>query len=248
MKKLLSVLFLLGLVIALQAQPCTPDNQYTQAGIYPDTTINLPQGAVNQYYLGVLTAVVPEDTMLYGLTATIDSIGVVNIAGLPSGFTWAANTATAFFLGGDSGCVAIMGTPTTGMDGTYPLTIYVESHGKLSGMPLTLPDTVRGYKIVILDSTHVGIIDGSQYPFAVRESYPNPADDKFVLNIANSDAALINISIYDMLGQAVFSQNQRINAGENIIELSVADIPAGIYFYSVSKGEQSITQKLIVNH
>ena len=247
MKKLLSVLFLLSFIVALQAQPCTPDNSYTAAGIYPDTVTNLPQGAVNQYYLGVITAVVPVDTTLYGLTATIDSIGVTNIAGLPTGFTWAANTTTAFFHGGDSGCVAIMGTPTAGMEGTHPLTIYVESHGKLSGMPLTLPDTVHGFKIVILDSTHVGLVDSRQYPFAIKEAYPNPASNNVVINVANPDAANINISVYDMLGQMVISRNENINAGENLIQLNVAEIPEGIYFYTVTKGQQSITQKLIIN-
>lgn len=247
MKKLLSVLFLLSFVIALQAQPCTPDISYTSAGIYPDTTTNLPQGAINQYYLGVLTAVVPEDTTISGLTAIIDSIGVTSITGLPTGFTWAANTTSAYFPGGDSGCVAIMGTPTTGMEGTYPLIIYVESHGTLSGMPLTLPDTVNGYKIVILDSTHSGIVDSRQYPFAIKETYPNPASNNVVINVANPDAANINISVYDMLGQMIISRNENINAGENLIQLNVAEIPEGIYFYTVTKGQLSITQKLIIN-
>ncbi|MBN2728936.1 MAG: T9SS type A sorting domain-containing protein [Bacteroidales bacterium] len=247
MKKLLSLLFLLSCVVALQAQPCYPDVTYTAPGIYPDTVTNLPNAAVNQYYTGVITAVVPVDTVLYGMVATIDSIGVKNIAGLPSGFTWAANTTSAYFHGGDSGCVAIMGTPTTGMEGTYPITIYVESHGKLSGMPLTLPDTVKGFKIVILDSTNVGLIDSRQYPFAIKETYPNPASSNLVINVANSDAALINITIFDMLGQSVLSTNEKINAGENLIQLNVANIPEGIYFYTVRKGEQALTQKLIIN-
>lgn len=247
MKKLLSFVFILSFVGFINAQPCVPDNSYTAAGIYPDTTINLPVGAVGQYYYGVITAVVPEDTVLYGMTAIIDSIGITSVFGLPTGFSWAANTISAYFHGGDSGCVAIMGTPTTGMEGTYPLIIYVNSSGKLSGMPLELPDTVYGYKIVIYDSTHAGIIDSRQYSFGIKETYPNPASSQVFINVTNPEAASIAVQVFDMLGQLVLSSVEEINAGENLIQLNIADIPEGIYYYTIRKGNLALTQKLIIS-
>ena len=247
MKKLLSFVFILSFVGFINAQPCIPDNSYTAPGIYPDTITNLPAGAVGQYYLGVITAVVMEDTVIGGMPVTIDSIGITNIVGLPTGFSWAANTVTAYFHGGDSGCVAIMGTPTTGMEGTYPLIIYINSVGKLSGMPLELPDTINGYKIVIYDSTHAGIIDNRQYSFGIKETYPNPANSQVFINVTNPEAANIGVQVFDMLGQLVLSSVEEINAGENLIQLNIANIPEGIYYYTIRKGNLALTQKLIIS-
>jgi hypothetical protein len=244
MKRIILSLAFSLMVVAMYAQ-CTPGS-YTTVGIYPDTTTNLPQGAVNQSYLGVITAVVPSDTTIYGIPATIDSIGVTEVQGLPSGFAWAGNTPSAFFPGGTSGCIGIYGTPTTGQEGTYPLLIKILSAGKLAGMPTTLPDTLLGYKIVIVDSTHVGLVDSRLFSFGVKEIYPNPASTQATIVVTNNDAATVGIRINDMLGRMVSYTEQKINAGENNVNINVASLPEGVYFYTVSKGSSAITRKLII--
>lgn len=244
MKRIFISLAFSLMFVATYAQ-CTP-GAYTTPGIYPDTTINLPQGVVTQSYLGVITAVVPADTVISGLTATIDSIGVIDVIGLPTGFAWAANTASAYFHGGTTGCIGIYGTPTVGQNSTYPLMIRILSVGKIYGTATTLPDTLYGYKIVILDSTHAGLIDSRLFPFGVKEVYPNPATTVATIVVTNPDAATIGVRINDMLGRMVSYSEQRINAGENNINVNVASLPEGVYFYTVTKGSSAITRKLII--
>lgn len=244
MKKIFTTLALMISITAIYAQ-CTP-GPYSSVGIYPDTTTNLPQGAETQYYEGTITSVVPSDTTIYGIPATIDSIGVTEIQGLPTGFTWAGNRPSNYVLGGTTGCVGIFGTPSVGQAGTYPLLIKILSVGKLAGMPTTLPDTLNGYKIVILDQTHVSIIDSRIYAFGVQECYPNPAADLTTLTVTNNDEAVINIAINDMTGRMVASSVHRINAGENKIQLDLTKLPEGVYFYTVSKSNESLTRKLII--
>ena len=244
MKRIFISLAFSLIFVATYAQ-CTPGT-YPSVGIYPDTTTNLPQGAVSQAYLGVITAVIPTDTNIMGIPATIDSIGVLDVIGLPTGFAWAANTPSGFFPGGQSGCIGIYGTPTTGQDGTYPLMIRILASGKVGGMATTLPDTLYGYKIVILDSTHAGLIDSRLFPFGVKEVYPNPASTVATIVVTNPDAATIAIRINDMLGRMVSYSEQRINAGENNINVNVASLPEGVYFYTVSKGNSAVTRKLII--
>lgn len=246
MKKVLSVIVFFAAFAALQAQPCFP-GAYTSVGIYPDSITNLPDGAVTQYYNATITAVVPTDTMIYGLSATIDSIGVTNVTGLPAGFTWAANTPTAYFHGGDSGCIAIMGTPTAGMEGTYPLDLYLLSYGSISGFPASIPDTLTYYRIVILDQTHAAVIDSRNFAFSASPAYPNPASDVTEILVSNPDATQISVIVSNILGEVVISEQRSINAGETKVSISVASLSRGVYFYSVSNGVQTITRKLSVN-
>lgn len=246
MKKVLPFVLLMAAFIGMQAQPCFP-GPYSAVGIYPDSTTNLPEGAVTQYYNTTITAVVPTDTTIFGMNATIDSIGVTSVAGLPSGFTWAANTPTAYFHGGSSGCIAIMGTPTAGQEGTYPLEVRLLSYGTLSGFPASLPDTLTYYRIVILDQTHVGVIDSRDFSFSASPAYPNPANDVTEFVVTSPDASQIDIVISNILGEVVIKESRFVNGGETKISISVASLTRGVYFYSVSNGSETITRKLSVN-
>lgn len=244
MKRLFTLFAGLLLTAAAIAQPCTPDAQYTSPGIYPDTVTNLPPVSVGVAYTGVITAVVPTDTSYMGFTATIDSIGVTEIQGLPSGFTWAASTATGFFPGGTSGCIGIVGTAVAGQEGTYHLLIKVSISGVAMGMPITLPDTVNGYKLVI-GTVGYGVND--YYTFGVTEMYPNPATDIANIVITNNETSDVSINITDMIGRTVSSSVHQVNAGENTVALNVESMPEGVYFYTVTKGSSSVTRKLIIN-
>lgn len=246
MKKLLPFIILMAAFIGMQAQPCFP-GAYTNVGIYPDSTTNLPDGAVTQYYNTTITAVVPTDTMIFGMSATIDSIGVTSVYGLPTGFTWAANTPTAFFHGGDSGCIAIMGTPTAGQEGTYPLEVRLLSYGTLSGFPASLPDTLTYYRIVILDQTHAAVIDSRDFSFNASPAYPNPATENAEILVSSPDASQIDIVISNILGEVVSKESHFVNGGETKISFSVESLTRGVYFYSVSNGSESITRKISVN-
>lgn len=101
-KTLFSFVFLLALTFNSFSQICTPGN-YQNNGVYPDTITNLLPGAVSQYYHTTITAKFPSDTTISGVTVTIDSVGVTHVYDLPTGFSWAANTNSGYFLGGTSG-------------------------------------------------------------------------------------------------------------------------------------------------
>jgi hypothetical protein len=241
MKRIFTLIAGFFFAVALYAQPCTPDAQYTSAGIYPDTVTNLPSASVGVAYTGILTAVVPADTTISGFTATIDSIVVTEIQGLPSGFSWATNPSTSF-PGGTSGCLAITGTPTAA--GTYTLLVKVTSYGTIMSMPLSLPDTVNGYKIIV---GSVGLNDNSNFKFGVADMYPNPAADIANFVITSNETSVASINVADLTGRIVSASNYKVNVGENTVSLNVASFPVGVYFYTVTKGSNSVTRKLIIN-
>lgn len=248
MKRIFTLIAGLFLAAAVNAQPCIPDAQYTTPGIYPDTITNLPPVTIGVAYSGVITAVVPADTVVSGLSATIDSINVTDIVGLPTGFTWTGNPAgvgaPVSIPGGTSGCIAIIGTATAGQNGIYPLKIKVTSYGIMMTMPLAIPDTVNGYKLVI---GTVGFGENDYYAFGVTDMYPNPAADVANIVVTNNETSVVKVNITDMIGRIVAASTHTVNAGENTIALNVASLPEGVYFYTVTKGTQSVARKLIIN-
>ncbi|KAF5034512.1 hypothetical protein DSECCO2_595330 [anaerobic digester metagenome] len=248
MKRIFTLFAGLFLAAALNAQPCVPDAQYTTPGIFPDTLINLPPVTIGVAYTGVITAVVPADTSYMGFSATIDSINVIEIVGLPSGFTWSGAPtgvgAPVSIPGGSNGCIAIIGTATAGQTGVYPLKIRVIAYGEAMSMPMSLPDTVNGYKLVI---GNVGFGENPYYSFGVTDMYPNPAADVANIVVTNNETSIVAVTISDMVGRTVSASNHKVNAGENTIALNVAALPEGVYFYTIAKGTQSVTRKLIIS-
>src|SRR4051812_39289901 len=85
---------------------CSIDNTITQPGYYPSCSIGLPHDTVGQAYSTVLQVRVLTDTnvVIFGSSqhATIDSVVLNDVKGLPSGFSFVTNPATRSFPGGSN--------------------------------------------------------------------------------------------------------------------------------------------------
>jgi len=161
LKSILTTLILIPFLgISLAYSQCVP-GLFNTPGFYPDSATGLPNACVNNQYNEVLTIVVPYDTLISGFTLHFDSLGVTNIIGLPSGFSYVTNPSSGYWLGGNSGCILITGT--NGTIGTYPLTIHMMLT-TLEGV--SIPYTIDDYKIIItanvLPNTP-GIIQGPNF-------------------------------------------------------------------------------------
>ncbi|MBL0032506.1 MAG: hypothetical protein IPP27_10130 [Bacteroidetes bacterium] len=85
MKKIyLMIAICIAFVSASSAQ-CIPDTSITHnvPGIYPDTLIGLPHSYVGVPYQADIQVKVFTNTTYMGVPATIDSIIVISVAGLP---------------------------------------------------------------------------------------------------------------------------------------------------------------------
>src|SRR5438132_1705411 len=114
-------------VSALFAQ-CNPDLSLTHPGTSPDSVTGLPHAKVGTAYSTVIQIKVLTDTnvLISGTTyhATVDSIVLNSVSGLPTGFSFQTNPVSKTFLGGSNACVLLTGlAPTSGMEGAHPLTI-----------------------------------------------------------------------------------------------------------------------------
>ena len=150
-----NLLIVLSLVMIGQVySQCVPVS-FSGQGIYPDTITNLPLAVATVPYNEAMTAIVPLDTVVSGILITVDSLGITEIIGLPSGFAYIPNTATGYWHGGVTGCIAITGNPLQSQVGVYPLKLIIN----MSVLSTQMTDTAYGYRIEILNSSFANCFD-----------------------------------------------------------------------------------------
>ena len=75
---------------------------------------------------------------------------------------------------------------------------------------------------------------------------PNPANSLVTLNYASLNNSQLYISILDIMGKEVLSQNTNTFEGDNQIDLHVGNLPPGYYVVEVNDGINKLHEKLII--
>jgi len=245
-------LYLLLLAFSLKActaySQCVPDPGITQniPGIYPDSATGIPHAYVGVPYSTVLQVYIPVDTTYFSLPATIDSIKVTGVNGLPSGFSYTCTPSNCVFPGGTNACLLLQGNaPTAGMIGVYPLIVQMTVYGKVATVPQTLAQTNDNYSIVIESST--GLWSLSNGSFAVKQNSPNPFSRYTVIQLSSRAAGKVNLKISDLLGNVVYNQDREVQKGVSNLTVDAMDLKAGVYIYTVTDGKHTVTRRLVVS-
>jgi hypothetical protein len=244
MKK--SIFILIMVLVTLSnsvfSQHCIPDPSITSPGIYPDFETNLPHAMVDEYYEAIISTMIPTDTSI-GFTVTIDSIGVKKIIGLPDNLAWVTDSPFNYWKGGSKGCLKISGTPI--QEGTFNLQIVLDMHGKFAGMPLSLADTVTGYKIIVGPAG----IEFLYNAISHIETYPNPVSNSFNIDIHTSVPSDISVTIYNNFGVIVQENVFSVLQGKHTLPIFFKNrLSDGIYFIQISSEFQSVTRKLLIQN
>ena len=78
--------------------------------------------------------------------------------------------------------------------------------------------------------------------------YPNPNNGKFLIECIGIKNTEVNLAIYNLIGQNVYSEkinklfNEKINK-----ELNLNDLPKGVYYLKLEFGNEFISEKFIIN-
>lgn len=218
---------------------CTPDPQYTEPGIYPDSATNFAPACVNQPYTQLITNVVPQDTTLVvppipvPITATIDSIVLTGVTGLPPGMSLSCNPTGCSYPGGTTGCAIISGTCTVA--GTYNLVFNIKAY------PHNFPAqtfTLDYYKIVVGTTCSVGIEENSTAKFKM---FPNPASNKVTIE-GFSGNMVKHISLTNAEGKIIRTYNVFDGAS---MDINMEGLNNGLYFVSIDYNTGTEVLKLI---
>jgi hypothetical protein len=227
--------------------------QYTQPGVYPDSATNFAQGYAGQPYSQLITIIIPQDTQVLQPPfppMNWDSTVMVNMQGLPPGFTYSCwnvgpgNQSRCSWRGNTKGCAIITGNPTINDTGTYNLTINTRHYLGGSTNPINYPITY--YKIKI--NAPSSVAENNSSLFELLQNYPNPVNDRTDIYFSSGRNLVVELKIFNVVGTEVGTYRQKAKTGSNKFSVDTKDLPSGVYLYSLSNGEKTLTRRMVVNH
>lgn len=264
MKKIIYFTFLFAFIgVGSAWSQCTPNPIYTTLGVpgvWPNAVQGIPDGDINVAYGQTLTVIVLEDTTinlstltgipgLPSITASIDVQEITNVTGLPNGLSYACDTASCAWPGGDNGCIRISGTPT--QSGTFTVNVETEATFTvpqtvpiIGGTQQTLPIPGTTYDLFI--DGPMGIATLKPANFTVDQNSPNPV--RGLTNIAYTlrTQANVEFKVYDFTGKVLHQETVVSKAGRNNLTFDASDLVPGIYLYSLRNGERPVVKKMTV--
>lgn len=93
----------------------------------------------------------------------------------------------------------------------------------------------------------VGINDKKADLFTVSQNYPNPVNGRTAISVNLSQTGNLALSLTNVVGQQVMKiEKGAVNSGNHQFFLDGSVLPAGIYFYTVTVNNQSVTKRMIV--
>lgn len=239
----LSVAFFVAHTINLNAQ-CVPDPNMT-GPFSPTEEEGLPTGVIGFDYEAVVTINPPSDTTLGGFNASIDSVVLTSISGLPDDFDYDCSSSNCSFPGGEKGCFRIFGLNSDSTDAkTFQLQLNLTFHGSSGPIPLSIPVQEDLYEITLENApTGVNQINEADLQFVIG---PNPINKYSKLKYDLPSTAPTNITVYNLIGNAVYNSVLDGNQGRNTYDMSILDLDAGIYFIELKQGDYQRTTRFVI--
>lgn len=243
-KNLLLILTSFILISGIEAQTCSPDTTLKTHGYYP---AELDSATEMTQYNMTMQVYSKRDTMVdnpFGggqVSATIDSIIVKQVTGMPSGLSFACNPGNCRFVSLKAHCINIYGTPEQATAGVYPLRIVVDVKATINGsFPVTQEEEITDFSIVVKDD-NISAIKHTLGVVNAVSFYPNPFKDNIEVKLGSAESGTVSIS--NALGQ-VLKQDKISNQSSLVIDTEL--LSAGVYFVNVQLLSGAIyTQKLI---
>ncbi|MDX5404825.1 MAG: T9SS type A sorting domain-containing protein [Bacteroidota bacterium] len=255
MKSWITTFLALISLVAVAQQPCTPDPNLTEPGIYPpggttaDSLVIMPDAPVWSPYDETAQLVVPSDTTIdtmgIVIPATIDSIRIVRLDGLPAGLNYLCDNPRCKWNGGENGCVNIFGTTSPQPTGNYFVTVKTYGYVDLGFLGVGA-DTVEFYMRIRV----VGPIGIEEENSTISSAliFPQPADDLAMISIRSEVQGRLKYNIVDLSGAILMQGERTLEMGEQEIPVQVNELASGSYFIQLDLNGKTTTRRLMVQH
>jgi len=84
--------------------------------------------------------------------------------------------------------------------------------------------------------------------FKLYQNKPNPVKDNASIKLQLNSPGYVSLKLYDILGKPIsILADQNMNEGLHSIPVNTENIPSGVYFYVLKKGNTSQTMKMIIS-
>lgn len=80
----------------------------------------------------------------------------------------------------------------------------------------------------------------------VAQNSPNPFSTFTTVNINSTTVADVVVEVSNLMGQSVYTINAGMINGSMKVNIPATDLQTGVYFYTVTVGNESVTKKMIV--
>ena len=219
------------------AQNCVADTSIKEPGIYPES---LDTAFVSSTYNATIHVLAIKDTVVMfsgqQINATIDSIRLDTIEGLPAGFTYNCNPSNCLYTYDSVGCVSLTGPATSNIRGVYPLKIKTTAYARWGLLKLPVQDSITDYQLVIYDSTKASVEPLLNTSISV---YPNPSENKFYHITSKTEFSVLRVTTIE--GKDINTTITRIADG---YKLDLIDAPQGIYHIHIKQEDKYHVRKI----
>ncbi|MFI5172501.1 MAG: T9SS type A sorting domain-containing protein, partial [Chitinophagales bacterium] len=129
-------------------------------------------------------------------------------------------------------------------------TRYIKVYGWAGAM-----STTDCYDMLLSLSSSSWRTDGSfaeiaeEYDNSIIGVFPNPATGN-VINVdyfSVQEDMNVSVQVFDILGRLMSNNSHPVVAGENMIEMNVANLESGFYFVVISNGKSKYSEKFGIN-
>ncbi len=95
-------------------------------------------------------------------------------------------------------------------------------------------------------SPTLGINEYSAHGLSLLGAYPNPAKDATNITYRLDEASEVSVNVFDLSGRVIYNSTEQVNAGSHSITISLEDVAAGNYYYTVKSSDSQLTSKFSV--
>ncbi|HLC83630.1 MAG TPA: T9SS type A sorting domain-containing protein, partial [Bacteroidia bacterium] len=82
--------------------------------------------------------------------------------------------------------------------------------------------------------------------FDVDQNSPNPFSESSEIRFSSVDNSNVEFKVFNMLGAVIYNKNFKTAKGVNTIKIEANSFAPGVYIYSITSGEKTITKRMIV--
>ena len=194
-----------------------------------------------------------------GINSVIVTESTNGILDLPTGFTWDCvggdGGSNCEWTGGDYGCIRFgFDDPIApGLTGAYRLTVKLDVSATYAFLGIPIPidlveETLLDYYVLVIsdeqNTSSSEIIDTRNFSFI--GTFPNPANDHFIIKYGNKLSENVNVKLYDILGNVLLNKNHESTQGYNEVEFDTSNLSSGIYTISVSNSEKQMMKRIVI--
>ncbi|MHB8258933.1 MAG: T9SS type A sorting domain-containing protein [Bacteroidia bacterium] len=144
-----------------------------------------------------------------------------------------------------TGSVTYQTSPQITYNGVDAMNFYYNNCGVFPASAFSIPATTYTSPTGTVCST-VGIKTYSNAFASSIGNYPNPFDNTTTIAVTLSEQKAVDIKVYNALGTLVFSKKVDGTVGQNNVTFDGGPLSSGVYYYTVTAGNEQATKKMII--